>query len=149
MSRLWRWYLNGLETSPLVTKSLTSGVVFGSGDALCQKLESSQSGAVGDDTPDGTGRWFDPVRCGQVAATGLLWTGPATHCWFQAMEFMVKGIGSGAAQLGSRLALDAAFFSPTSLAGYMAVRGALEGKSAEEVGKKMQEKYCDTLKVAW
>ena len=65
------------------------------------------------------------------------------------MEFLVKGIAPRTAQLGSRLILDAAIFSPTSLAGYMALRGALEGKSVGQVGEKFEEMYYDTLKVAW
>ena len=67
---LVRSYSDALVSSPILTKSLTSGVIFTASDLSAQAISP----------PDGGQDWKRTIASGLV---GLLYFGPAAHYWFQ------------------------------------------------------------------
>lgn len=80
-------YSLALEARPILTKSVTAGVVFGISDYLAQMIErhgiggggvnGSQKGSNGSDMP------LDATRLFASALIGLLYFGPAAHYWYE------------------------------------------------------------------
>ena len=82
-------YIRLLETRPLLTKVVTSTVLFGAGDALSQSLEGKAS--------------FDGARFVRMAAWGAIFT-PFAHVWYGALDKMIPG--AGAVNLATKVAAD-------------------------------------------
>lgn len=71
-AELWNDYLGLLDSAPLVTKSITAGVIIGAGDATAQ--------LVGKD--DG----FDAIRALRWAFFGLVLQGPWNHAFYLLLD---------------------------------------------------------------
>ena len=67
----WR-YTRALHTSPLLTKAVSSGLVFGASDWCAQGLEA----------PGGASDWQRLLTCALVGAL----FGPAAHFWYRLMQ---------------------------------------------------------------
>eukprot|EP00934_Nitzschia_sp_Nitz4_P001303 Nitzschia sp. Nitz4//scaffold58_size112336//62208//63026//NITZ4_004038-RA/size112336-processed-gene-0.220-mRNA-1//-1//CDS//3329555004//1303//frame0 len=71
-------YSSSIDRSPILTKSVTAGVIFGLSDFIAQRLEK----------PD---RKFDSTRLYSSVLIGLLYFGPAAHYWYDLMAYMLPG----------------------------------------------------------
>jgi hypothetical protein len=74
---VWSSYLNLLETAPLITKSITAGVIIGSGDCAAQLLEKTTSKEEKD---------FDVARALRWAFFGLVLQGPWNHAFYLLLD---------------------------------------------------------------
>jgi len=86
-----------------------------------------------------------------VAITGMIFTGPIAHGWYQVLESIVT-IKHKALGLVARMILDAFIFSPIAVGGYFTVRTVLEAKPDEIVDQlyeKLSRKYWDALEASW
>lgn len=128
-----RWYNQQLEERPLVTKSLTSMLLVGAGDIVCQKL------VEGNET-------FDPSRWARAAFLGGVWVGPVLHLWYNQLARLIPG--SGIAVTLKRLILDQSVFAPTAIPTYLFLIMALEGR-ASEAPAKLRRDYLDTMIANW
>jgi protein Mpv17 len=72
-------YSYRLEAQPIITKSVTAGVIFGLSDYLAQSIESSSSS----DKSKSKGSSFDWTRMISSTLVGLLYFGPAAHYWYE------------------------------------------------------------------
>ncbi|KAJ9451064.1 PXMP2/4 family protein 2 [Diplonema papillatum] len=70
-TRAAQWYARCSQQRPFLTKSITTSVLFGVGDVLCQSL-----------TPM-TDAGYDTTRVAKMAAVGMFWTGPVLHVYFK------------------------------------------------------------------
>uniref|UniRef100_A0A7S4UV45 Peroxisomal membrane protein MPV17 n=1 Tax=Ditylum brightwellii TaxID=49249 RepID=A0A7S4UV45_9STRA len=84
----------------------------------------------------------DWKRTGDVAITGLLYTGPISHAWYSILEKIVKARGR-CLNIAIKMLLDAVIFSPVAVAGYFTVRTALEGGDANAIQRKLNKKWRD------
>ncbi|KAG6434723.1 hypothetical protein SASPL_106364 [Salvia splendens] len=101
------WYLGMLESRPILTKSLSSGLIYAAADTTSQaiiftfdftnfSLRNSFNLSYGDRTidfrvrvrtskklftMDPNGAW-DPIRTLRIAGFGLFMLGPSQHYWF-------------------------------------------------------------------
>jgi hypothetical protein len=82
-------YTRALERAPLLTKVLTSTVLFGAGDFMSQKLEGKPE--------------LDTARLTRMAAWGAIFT-PFAHVWYNALDKMIPG--SGVSVVASKVVAD-------------------------------------------
>ena len=82
-------YTRALERAPLLTKVVTSTVLFGAGDFMSQKLEGKAE--------------LDTARLGRMAAWGAIFT-PFAHVWYNALDKMIPG--SGVTVVASKVVAD-------------------------------------------
>ena len=73
---VWQDYLGLLESAPLVTKSITAGVIIGSGDSAAQLLASR----------DKIDAEFDVARALRWALFGLVLQGPWNHAFYLLLD---------------------------------------------------------------
>ncbi|PWA35792.1 mpv17/PMP22 [Artemisia annua] len=64
------WYLKMLDMRPLLTKSVSAGVIYGVADLTTQIMTMEASGSL------------SLIRTFRIAMFGLLILGPAQHVWF-------------------------------------------------------------------
>ena len=94
-----QWYAGKLDTHPVVTKCVTSGIISGAGDLLCQylnKLDNSFS--------------YDWVRSLRFAILGSCLVAPTVHVWYGFL--MTRIPGTSVKTIGKRLFCDQGLFAP-------------------------------------
>ena len=74
-------YAQQLQVRPMMTKSVTAGLIFTLSDWLAQQLEKDK------DKPTRT-NWTRSISSGLV---GLLYFGPAAHLWYEAIFALLPG----------------------------------------------------------
>eukprot|EP00889_Picochlorum_renovo_P003144 jgi/Picre1/30174/NNA_005543.t1 len=79
---VWRAYLNKLQKDPLLTKSLTAGVLNGLSNVVAQKTRGHHNK-----------RHVSWHMVMKYVAFGIVWAGPSVHYWQNALErlFLVGG----------------------------------------------------------
>ncbi|MBA0837041.1 hypothetical protein Goarm_009226 [Gossypium armourianum] len=66
------WYLAKLESNPIITKSVTTSLIFAAADFTSQMITSASS--------------YDSIRTLRMAGYGLLLLGPSQHLWFNLLS---------------------------------------------------------------
>mmetsp|Transcript_20984 Transcript_20984/g.30275 ORF Transcript_20984/g.30275 Transcript_20984/m.30275 type:complete len:188 (-) Transcript_20984:60-623(-) len=120
-------YVQLLDRHPLVTKSVTSGVIGAVGDVAAQQLTS--------DT-------FDYHRFGTfcLLQTGLV--GPALHVWYAAVFRLIPG--TGWLNVTKRVALDQFLFAPVFLSTFISSNLILMG-TPEQIIPKLKADLLNTV----
>mmetsp|Transcript_11905 Transcript_11905/g.20675 ORF Transcript_11905/g.20675 Transcript_11905/m.20675 type:complete len:240 (-) Transcript_11905:220-939(-) len=140
----WDFYTTALIQKPLLTKSLTSCGTNAFSDALCQKL------VVGFNATEGVGPKMDVERFAHAAVTGIVWSGPVTHYWYNLLFGKITApIKDPIVGLIVRIFLDAIIFSPVTVSGYFAIRSILEGSGFAGVKEKLTTRLFTTVVGAW
>ena len=143
LRRLASHYDRANATWPVVTKSITSCLMLGSSDALCQRLvpDESVAGESGGAPP------LDLQRMARMASWGLLVNGPVGHAWYLALDKIVRlkgGIG-----VAAKVAVDQAVWTPPLTFGFFCYEGCLQGEKLSDAGKDAAEKLWPTLQANW
>jgi len=127
------WYAHKLETHPLRTKCVTSALIAGSGDLVCQyvihhqkKLNETGSGVAVNDSFNS-----DMKRTFRFAFMGLMFVGPMYHIW---LDFLGKHYGGSSATAAfKRVMLDQLVFTPFMIPGFMISILLLEGRHVNDI----------------
>jgi len=141
----WKAYKGMLIAHPITTKSLTSGGMMTISDAICQKITRDNSAK---DVAKTTSVRFDSKRMLHVAVTGIVWSGPIQHWWFDTLHKIVT-INNPFLRLAVNLFLDAIIFSPLTVSGYFAMRSLLEGSGYRGACEKLSTRFFSTVVGAW
>lgn len=149
INTLLRWYASKLDSHPLRTKIITSGLIAGTGDLLCQSivLGTTEDNKVDDiNFNDGSmicnhqqvhqlqqhsssstsscASQYDITRTAKFAFLGATLVAPATHVWYGYL--MTKIPGLSLASVGKRLALDQGLFAPVFLTTFVSCLTVLD-----------------------
>ena len=142
-----RWYASKLDTHPMTTKCVSSGMIAGSGDLLCQYLNprdnpsappserratedaggSENEGRRDDEIEQGrpaTNGGFDWTRTARFVILGSCLIAPTVHVWYAHLMSSIPG--SGASSIVRRLAWDQGFFAPLFLPAFLSCLTILE-----------------------
>ncbi|KAM5432515.1 Protein required for ethanol metabolism [Microsporum canis] len=115
-----RWYQAKLAARPLLTQSIGSAVLFGTGDVLAQQLV------------DGVGiEKHDYARTGRMLLYGGAIFGPGATTWY---KFMQRNIvfRNPKLTLVARVCADQTLFTPTHLTCFLSSMAILEGNDPLE-----------------
>mmetsp|Transcript_27258 Transcript_27258/g.56823 ORF Transcript_27258/g.56823 Transcript_27258/m.56823 type:complete len:266 (-) Transcript_27258:249-1046(-) len=120
-----QWYVSKLDTHPLTTKIITSGLISGSGDLLCQYLTSKRSSS--DDESNNDIEKYQPfnwMRTLRFTILGSFLVAPTVHAWY---GFLMSSIpGSGVVAIAKRLFCDQGLFAPLFLPTFLSCLTVLE-----------------------
>lgn len=133
-------YLHLLKRFPILTKSVTSGILSGLGNVLSQVLEQRSKGQSILKNLNFGG----PTRFGVF---GLFFTGPLSHYFYLYLDKLIPS-NVPYSQI-KRLLLDRLMFAPAFLALFFTVITLLEGKKLKALKEKMQTGYWIALKMNW
>ncbi|KAK3251438.1 hypothetical protein CYMTET_39221 [Cymbomonas tetramitiformis] len=137
---LFQSYLSSLENDPLVTKCLTSAVVFTASDIIAQTtFDRNSQGGV------------DAARVGRFALFGLAVHAPLFAFFFQQLDALVDPLPlEGVANVGVKVAIDQVLWTPPFLAFFFFVQASvLQGRDFDQGVSKVREVLVPTLKVNW
>lgn len=158
------FYDECLRKQPLLTKCVTSGILFGVGDRLAQHLEGRSAAAIESQTEDQDQQLVDKfvdyekehkdesdaaLQSAKRTARMMLWGGlgfaPIAHAWYNFIEKLAPG--STAMAVAKKIAMDQVFFAPSISTTFYMVTQSLEGKSLTDAFQVAKEKVPPTLRV--
>ncbi|XP_040010140.1 peroxisomal membrane protein 2 isoform X1 [Xiphias gladius] len=140
--RLLQQYLVLLKKYPILTKSVTSGILSALGNLLSQILEARKKATNGALVSE-----IDSAGATRYAIYGLFITGPVSHYFYQLMEVWMPTTDPYC--IVKRLLLDRLLFAPGFLLLFYFVMNILEAKGWEDFEKKMRRSYWTALKMNW
>jgi hypothetical protein len=155
------WYSTKLDTHPLLTKGISSGLIAGSGDFLCQ-LFVDRRNAVQEDEKDGVvskkgeresssllASW-DPARTGRFALLGAFLVAPGIHYWYNALSMRLVPGAVTVSNVMKRVALDQFAFTPFFLQMWLSALWTLEGETPlDTIPSRMMEATPTILVANW
>ncbi|XP_003384042.1 PREDICTED: protein SYM1-like [Amphimedon queenslandica] len=134
------WYNSQLEKAPVITKSITSGILFGLGDVIGQFILPEENGKL------------NFARVGRAAVFGSLILGPLAHLHFNFLEYMVV---KRLALTGTRMAFLKMFFDQFTYWAisintiYLFTLPKLEGKTNDQAMDNVRARIWPTMKANW
>ncbi|RYP13849.1 hypothetical protein DL767_010538 [Monosporascus sp. MG133] len=132
MSTFLRWYQRKLATRPLLTQSVTTAVLFATGDITAQQLVEKK-GVEG----------HEFGRTGRMFLYGGAIFGPAATTWFGILQRRVN-LRNANATILARVAADQLLFAPTFIGLFLSSMAVLEGGSPKA---KLEKNYASALQA--
>lgn len=131
------WYTKKLETHPLLTKGISSGLIAGAGDAICQFL------SVADDDD-----WrMDWARNGRFFVMGCFWVAPCTHLWYNFLNTRLFPGTSTVQRVTQRVVVDQFGFAVLFQPSFMGLLWLMEGRQA--IPQQLMTVVPDVLVANW
>ena len=122
MSRLFnplQWYTQMLDSHPIATKVITSGLISGSGDLLCQYFSSKKK--IDEKHYNNSYDWRRTIN---FTILGGALVAPIVHLWY---GYLMSSIpGSSITAIGKRLFMDQGLFAPIFLPTFVSCLTILE-----------------------
>jgi len=133
----WDSYNVALNTNPLITKSVTAGVILGAADFAGQALENKDKEEEND---------IDFSRAFRFAIFGLVLQAPWNHFYYQILDGVLPPTEDPFTQTtGIKVIIDQFVQAPIFTVLIFAFLGTLEGKSLEQVKTQLENDYTDTM----
>jgi len=117
----FRWYQAKLRTAPLLTQSVTTAVLFATGDTLAQQAVEKRGVEQ-----------HDPMRTARMAAYGGAIFGPAATKWYGLLTKHINIRSSHTATICARVAADQFIFAPVNMGVFLTSMAYLEGASVRQ-----------------
>ncbi|KAF8848770.1 sym-1 [Acephala macrosclerotiorum] len=129
-----RWYQMKLASRPILTQSITTAVLFATGDTMAQQLVEKRGLAN-----------HDIARSGRMALYGGAVFGPAATTWFKFLQNKVV-LRNKNAEILARVAADQTIFASTNLFCFLSSMAIMEGTSPKD---KLEKSYWTALQSNW
>lgn len=125
------WYLGVLESRPLLTKSISSSLIYAAADFTSQLITSPASGL------------YDSIRTLRMAAYGLLILGPSQHLWFNFVSevFPKRDLLTTL----KKIFMGQAIYGPCITSVFFSYNAALQGESGSEIVARLKRDLLPTL----
>jgi hypothetical protein len=135
----WQAYNDALNTSPLLVKSVTAGVILGAADLAGQAVQDAQR--EGDETTD-----IDIARTVRFAFFGLALQAPWNHFYYQLLDGTIPPTADPwTPTTAIKTVIDQFVQAPIFTVLIFAFLGFLEGKSLETIKQQLDDDYSDTM----
>ncbi|KAF2758643.1 hypothetical protein EJ05DRAFT_475950 [Pseudovirgaria hyperparasitica] len=122
------WYQAKVAQSPLMTQSITTAVLFATGDVAAQQaVEGVEK--------------HNYARTGRMALYGGAIFGPAATKWYQLLQRNIN-LRSQNATIAARVAADQLIFAPTNLAFFLSSMAYMEGADPKQ---RVKDAYVPAL----
>jgi hypothetical protein len=162
-SSFWIWYSRQLDTYPLLTKGVTSGLLVGAGDFICQtllaksKLEkvdhSSTPSASSSTRTSFWGHFFvdcwDAPRTARFCVLGTFWVAPMTHVWYRSLSTQIVTGTSTPIKVMQRVIIDQFGFAPLFTTSFVGLLWVLEGRSSTEIPSQLKSAIPEIIIAGW
>ncbi|XP_075511852.1 uncharacterized protein LOC142547436 [Primulina tabacum] len=129
--RLLAWYLGMLESRPILTKSISSAIIYAAADVTSQTITMEPHDA------------WDPIRTLRMAGFGLMILGPSQHFWFNFVGRVVPK--RDVISTFKKLTMGQLFYGPTINGIFFSFNAALQGENGNEIVARLKRDLIPTL----
>ncbi|XP_059286657.1 uncharacterized protein LOC132040062 [Lycium ferocissimum] len=125
------WYLGALESRPIITKSISSAIIYAASDVTSQMITMSPSDSL------------DIIRTLRMAGFGLLILGTAQHHWF---GFVARVLPKrDIISTLKKLLMGQLLFAPVINSIFFSFNAALQGENGEEIVARLKRDLLPTM----
>ena len=133
------WYSRKLDTHPILTKGISSGLVSGFGDVLGQYISYKKGEHK---------IWsWDALRTGRFVVLGVFLVAPVTHVWYAFVNKRFPGKLKMA--VAKRVFFDQFCFAPLFLPTWLLNLWTLEGRDRHYIVDHMQKQIPTIFVANW
>ncbi|OVA09311.1 Mpv17/PMP22 [Macleaya cordata] len=126
------WYLGMIESRPVLTKSVTSALIYTAADLSSQMITETTSES------------FDSIRTLRMAGYGLLIMGPSLHFWF---NFVSKILPKrDVLTTLKKICMGQTIYGPIMATVFFSLNAALQGENGDEIAARLKRDLLPTLK---
>lgn len=127
-----KWYLQKLDTNPIITKSISASLIYTSADITSQMITMQ---------PDES---FDLFRMTRLFTYALLITGPCQHYWFGYLSKIMpqKNLFTTL----SKMLMGQAIYGPCMNTIFFSYNATLRGENGHEIVARLKRDLLPTLK---
>ncbi|XP_019156596.1 PREDICTED: PXMP2/4 family protein 4-like [Ipomoea nil] len=125
------WYLGMLDSRPILTKSISSGLIYAAADSTSQMITMSPSDSL------------DNIRVLRMASFGLLILGPVQHAWFNLLGRKLPR--RDVATTLKKLVLGQLVLGPCITGTFFSFNASLQGESGKEIAARLKRDLLPTL----
>jgi len=144
----WSSYNVALEEEPLLTKSITAGIILGAADFTGQAVERAMQD--NDSSSPSSSASVDYARVLRFAFFGFILQAPWNHFYYQLLDGALPPTEDPlSATTGIKVAIDQFVQAPIFTVLIFYFLGLLEGKSLENVKNQLDNDYVDTMFANW
>ena len=142
ITEAWDAYNMALDTDPLVTKSVTAGLILGAADFSGQLLEKQSS--------DDADKEIDIAREARFAFFGLVLQAPWNHFYYLLLDGALPPTEDPfTAVTFEKVIIDQFIQAPIFTVLIFAFLGKLEGKDNQAIQQQLENDYKDTMLANW
>lgn len=142
-SNFFQWYSEKLETHPILTKAITSGIISGSADLICQAISYKKRAAENEEEE----LTFDLARTGRFTFMGSAFVAPIVHNWYGLLGSRIPGNSLSA--ILKRLFCDQILFAPLFIPSFMTTLFTLEGQDMNSILPVLKRDVPDVVVSNW
>ncbi|CAL5385482.1 unnamed protein product [Camellia sinensis] len=125
------WYLGKLDSRPILTKAITSSLIYMVADLTSQMITLPPSGS------------FDSMRSLRMAGFGMLIVGPSQHMWF---NFVAKILPKrDVITTLKKMITGQVLYGPCVNGSFFSFNAALQGESGTEIVARLNRDLLPTL----
>ncbi|XP_074280654.1 uncharacterized protein LOC141605684 [Silene latifolia] len=125
------WYLGLINSRPILTKSLTSSLIYVAADLTSQTI------ALPSSEP------YDFIRTLRMGGYGLVILGPTLHYWFNFMSKILPG--RDLITTVKKMILGQTVYGPTLTVVFFSLNAALQGEDAKEIVARLKRDLFPTM----
>ncbi|KAK9056632.1 hypothetical protein SSX86_023994 [Deinandra increscens subsp. villosa] len=125
------WYLGMIKTRPILTKSITSALIYTAADLSSQTIAGSSREP------------YDIVRTIRMAGYGMIILGPSLHYWFNFVSRLFPKRDLVATF--KKMFMGQAIFGPIMTVVFFSVNAGLQGESGSEIVARLKRDLIPTL----
>lgn len=125
------WYLGMIKARPILTKSITSALIFTAADITSQTMTRSSSEA------------YDFIRTCRMAGYGMIILGPTLHFWFNFVSRVLPK--QDLVTTLKKMFVGQTVFGPIMNAVFFSVNAALQGESDQEIVARLKRDMLPTM----
>ncbi|PON90571.1 Mpv17/PMP [Trema orientale] len=125
------WYLGMVKCRPILTKSVTSALIYTAADLSSQTIAQQSLDS------------YDLLRTLRMAGYGLLVLGPSLHFWFNFMSklFPKRDLLSTL----KKMAMGQGIYGPTMTVVFFSLNARLQGETGTEIVSRLKRDLFPTL----
>ncbi|KAG6710137.1 PXMP2/4 family protein 4 isoform X2 [Carya illinoinensis] len=125
------WYLGMVKSRPVLTKSITSALIYTAADLTSQTIALPST------------ETFDFLRTLRMAGYGMLILGPSLHFWFNFMAklFPKQDLFSTL----KKMAMGQALYGPAMTVVFFSVNACLQGENITEIVARLKRDLLPTM----
>ncbi|KAI3509480.1 hypothetical protein L1887_24782 [Cichorium endivia] len=124
------WYLGMVKTRPILTKSITSALIYTAADLSSQTIASSSEA-------------YDSVRTIRMAGYGMIVLGPALHYWFNFVSRIFPN--RDLISTFKKMFMGQAIFGPVMTVVFFSVNAGLQGENGGEIVARLKRDLIPTM----
>ncbi|XP_033512538.1 protein SYM1-like [Nicotiana tomentosiformis] len=125
------WYLGALESRPIITKSISSAIIYAVADVTSQMVIMSPSDSL------------DIVRTLRMAGFGLIILGTTQHLWFNYMGRVLPK--RDVVSTLKKLLIGQFAYGPLINSAFFSFNAALQGENGEEIAVRLKRDLLPTM----